>query len=469
MEALTFEGTVFTRESDGSLSKETLQSLKRKIQGLKRRKDPKAPAEAERLQAFIDYVPGATVVEPVVVHEPVTTVVAPVTTVVVDEPVTTVVAPVVVHEPATTEETGSKSPPDRPFAPTLLLSVEVSYVGRALEYVHFALNTPSPKYSTLPHESLCMPASLNPFFWRAASKRNRDDYYASPKVDGERMLFAMFGFRPVDSEDFVFLSCLMSVRGVAYPICVEAPAKYFRGTLLDGELDAKTMTYYPFDAVQIAGQDYSRRSYGETVEAIQTRVVREVRIDSGSYGMQWGSKPIVLGSEARTLRTWVSHHKCDGLVFTHGDRRLACPGRLQGPVYKWKMEPSIDLGVELHGSTLAFFTGKTWMPFEYSAAIQFSDEDRKQLFESITTPARHIFEFAVQSVEGTWTLYEPKRSSDMYDDDGVGCEAEVRFRHVREIRLKLLRERRDKVAPNHIRTVMTTLGDCVQPLTWDHL
>lgn len=460
MASIEFEGTVFTRESDGSLSKDTLLALKRKIQGLKRRKDPKAPAEAERLQAFIDAAP-------VPVPVPTTTVVeeSPVPAVVAEVPVTTTVltaaAELVVHE----EETGSKSPPDRPFAPTLILTGEVSYLARVLEYVHFALRTENPTYETLPHASLCMPASLNPFFWRSQRPKVRDNYYVSPKVDGERMLFAMCGFRPVNKPDFVFLSCLVSVRGIAYPICVEAPAAYFRGTLLDGELDVKTMTYYPFDAIQMAGHDYSRAPYATTIELVQTKLMREVRIESQSYGMVWGTKPVVLGSEARKLQTWVAHHKCDGLIFTHADRRLACPGRVQGPIYKWKMEPSIDLGMELSGSTFNFFTGKTWLPFEHT--ILLDDADRRTLLDTCTSPARHIFEFSIVSVDGTWALYEPKRSSDMFDE--VGSDAEVRFRGPLRIRLKLLRERRDKVAPNHIRTVMTTLGDCVEPLTWNDL
>lgn len=460
MASIEFEGTVFTRESDGSLSKDTLLALKRKIQGLKRRKDPKAPAEAERLQAFIDAAPAAG---PSVPSVPAA---GPSVPSVPSVPAAGPSEPSVTTTVLTADDSaGSKSPPDRPFAPTLILSGEVSYLARVLEYVHFALRTENPNYNTLPHASLCMPASLNPFFWRSQRPKVRDDYYVSPKVDGERMLFAMCGFRAYNKPDFVFLSCLVSVRGIVYPICVESPAAYFRGTLLDGELDVKTMTYYPFDAIQIAGHDYSRAPYATTIELVQTKLMREVRIESQSYGMVWGTKPVVLGSEARSLQTWVSHHRCDGLIFTHSDRRLACPGRVQGPIYKWKMEPSIDLGVELSGSTFGYFTGKTWMPFEHT--ILLDDADRRTLLDLCTSPARHIFEFSIVSVDGTWALYEPKRASDMYDE--VGSDAEVRFRGTLRIRLKLLRERRDKVAPNHIRTVMTTLGDCVEPLTWNDL
>jgi hypothetical protein len=489
---ISFEGTVFTREADGTCSKETIAAIKRKISGIKRRKVPNE-AEIARLTAFIESVytePSATslaiaesALAATVDHHPEPAVES------TAEPEPTAVAAELFVSVKTSVEAAvdddAPSPPSRPVVPPLILSVEVNYVARMIEFVHRCLGTQSPTYNTFPSAGAPMPSSLDAVLFKSKAFR-RSDYTVTPKIDGERMFLAICGFM-THSGTINYLSALVSLRGIVYPVSVVAPHDYYKGTCLDGELDPKTNLFYPFDVVKIAGVDYRPMDYSVVLDAVQ-RVTSEVYWIRDAYGMGWGLKPFVGASQARTLEDYVRHHKCDGLIYTH-EKRVYRPNGFSG-ILKWKMIPSIDLGVELTDDLgrahvcpyegrigFAMLTSKRWMPYHHGSKIVLSAADRKTIFDRIApaapSGARYIFEFEVMGIDCKWHVYEPPRASDMYgessEDDMNPEKAKTIIDSVSQIRLKLLRERRDKTAPNHALTIDSTLANCANPITWDDL
>lgn len=498
---IVFEGVTFKREPDGTCSKDTIAAIRRKISGLKRRKVPNEE-EIARLTHFIEsvYVPPAA---------PTTTPAAPTAAVATNDDDTETESeseseaeseaeaeaevgtgsvdgsssPVPVSSSVVDDDT--PSPPKRPPAPPLILSVELNYISRVLEFVHRCLGTAEPTVDTYLSVSTPMPGSLDAVMFRSPSFRP-EEYIVTPKIDGERMFLAIAGFTTISGKTN-YLSALVSLRGVVYPVKVEAPRPYFAGTLLDGEFDEKTNMYYPFDIVRVAGHDYRGSRYSEVLDALQ-KITREVTWARDGYSIVWGRKPFVQGTHAQSLRDYVDRMKCDGLVYTHENRVYTSKGYTG--IYKWKMVPSIDVAVELSDEPgrphvcpwkgrlgFAMLVSKRMDPFAHGSKVVLSTEDKQRLFDVLSpaahTGARYIFEFEITHVDCKWHVYEPKRSSDIYDesseDDRSPERAKTVVDVVHSLHLKILRERRDKTAPNHPLTIQSTIADCANRLNWTDL
>lgn len=495
MDHVVFEGTRFDRESDGSISKDTLTAIKRKINGLKRRKDdPTAEASILKLQSFIDAKPTCT--EPTV-HVPELAV--PTVPTVPTESTVPVPSVITVPEPTVpTEitvpvlsEAEPVSPPLMPVYPTLILSSESSYVYRVLEYVHGALRTPNvSKRSTHVSQSLPMPKGLDPMFFRDNMSHFRD-YMVTPKIDGERMLFVMCAFRTMSSSVYQYLSAFVSMRGVVYPVSVRAPKEYFFGTIIDGEFDAKKNVYYPFDIFEMKGRQYGCELYESVLKGLDSYLLADVDInpamrslDNHDDSIRFQMKPFVRLSMIESLKSYVDRHHCDGLILVNSVRHYE---RGSNDYFKWKMEPSIDLGfrytstrdtsthvipvTDKFGIEVLLSNGKT---FPYGSKIVLSVADKRRLIDLVspTTLMEVIVELRIDAVDCKWHRYSP-RPHDAFgessDDDKTPEQAKVVIDEIKSLNLSIVRERRDKVNPNGFLTVMSTISDCIRPLTWSEI
>lgn len=310
-------------------------------------------------------------------------------------------------------------------------------------------------------------------------------YRVSLKADGVRYLL-LLTTRESDNEHMA----LMFDRALTpYEVSVWGPAELFeRESLFDGELirerganGANAPTgYLAFDVMLLAGERVATRSYdhrleilGKALDVQDPKTLTDERaealvVDQGKVVAMHNDRPLWFGvkpamelSQARQL--WEQRHCAgfsqDGLIFMPVSAPV-CFGKHTG-MFKWKSQHTIDV--------LAKSTGKRdrdgnrmWQlhALRGRKLVCVSEEEAIR----VMPPGEQPYSVSCQLIDTLAMGLFSQHAGGVVVECSIDLDAEPRL-----IRLHPLRHRPDKLSPNAVSTIESTIGNVVDHVQLEDL
>jgi hypothetical protein len=259
-----------------------------------------------------------------------------------------------------------------------------------------------------------------------------DEYLVSLKADGERYILILSTLNcNANSSTSVNVAVMVSRERECYEVPIVAQAKFFAGTILDGELvrEADGLRFLVFDAVQFAGEMLHKHSLEDRMALVYAHVdVYGLGIDTESLAAQ-GKIMAIENLEIAPKRWWppsqlasmwsTRSDDVDGIIFAP---RHGIVAGTDARMFKWKSQHTVDVIVDRDHNVLVGSAGEVvpWqgvrLKVEYNALLQ-AVAGQGTVLEC---------ELAHSTTDDTWTLLP-------------------------------IRERGDKSIPNAIRTIERTM------------